>query len=153
MLWCCINLSKSYSDQWLQALGSWDWERILLLVEQPVRSLGKLCEVICLTYAWLPPSSNSSPKAWCLPIKFKVWCYQFNIYNHSMWPLNVWNHQLDSSEDTLSYICKWLGLSLILSSIGLFWETHFSCLWSRSPVTTDRRRRGLGDSRETHQQY
>ena len=36
----------------------------------------------------------------CLPVKFKVWCYQFSLYNHLMWPLNnVRNHQVHSSED------------------------------------------------------
>ncbi|CAJ1079913.1 uncharacterized protein LOC122133219 [Xyrichtys novacula] len=59
-----------------------------------------------------------------LPGKFKVWCYNFTLYQRIMWPPKMC--EIPSSKVngldrlTNSYIRKWLGLLHCFSDIGLF---------------------------------
>lgn len=51
-----------------------------------------------------------------LPEKFKVWCYQFTLYQRLMWPLKLCNvslataQKLDSKATTLKLPLKSLSL-------------------------------------------
>lgn len=60
-----------------------------------------------------------------LPGKFKVWCYQFTLYQDGlMWPLKLCNITLTAVEKmdykAKCYIHKWLGLLQCLSNMALF---------------------------------
>ena len=59
-----------------------------------------------------------------LPDKYKVWCYQFILYQKVMWPLKMSEipSSVVSKMDGLanSFIRKWLGLPRCLSDVGLF---------------------------------
>ncbi len=107
-----------------------DSEKISLLVDQPVRSLGRLYTAD-LSDKHMAASIGSqlldglskidrSP----LPGKFKVWSYQFTLYQHLMWPLKLCDVSLATAQKLDSkannYICKWLGLPRCLSTATLF---------------------------------
>ncbi|XP_023815255.1 uncharacterized protein LOC111948071 [Oryzias latipes] len=105
-------------------------ERIPLLAEQPVRSLGRLYTAEL--------SDNHMPATIMLqlrdgleridkshlPGKFKVWCYQFILYPRLMWPLKLCEitsstvAKMDAKAN--NFIRKWLGLPRSLSNTGLF---------------------------------
>lgn len=59
-----------------------------------------------------------------LPGKFKVWCYQFTLYKHLMWPLKLCDITsttvLKMDRKTNSYIKKWLDLPHGLANMALF---------------------------------
>ncbi len=105
-------------------------ERIPLLVEQPVRSLGKLytadlsdkhmAETIRRQLSEGLGKIDSSH----LPGKLKVLCYQFTLYQRLMWPLKLCeittSTVLKMDAHANSFIRKWLGLPRSLSNAGLF---------------------------------
>jgi len=58
-----------------------------------------------------------------LPVKQKIWCFQFGLLPRLLWPLTVYEVSL-TTEDKLeelisSYIRKWLGGPRCLSRVGL----------------------------------
>ncbi|CAG6012252.1 unnamed protein product, partial [Menidia menidia] len=59
-----------------------------------------------------------------LPGKYKVWCYQFTLYQRLLWPLKM--SEIPSSTVSKmdmkanSFIRKWLGLPRCISEAGLF---------------------------------
>ncbi len=105
-------------------------EPIPLLASQPVRSLGRtytaelsdrqMGETVRKQLADGLAKINQNQ----LPGKYKVWCYQFILYQRVMWPLKM--SEIPSSAvskmDGLanSFIRKWLGLPRCLSEVGLF---------------------------------
>ena len=105
-------------------------EDIPLLVSQPVRSLGRtytaelsdrqMGEAVRKQLADGLARINQSQ----LPGKYKVWCYQFILYQRVMWPLKMSEipSSVVSKMDGLanSFIRKWLGLPRCLSDAGLF---------------------------------
>ncbi len=105
-------------------------EEILLLENQPVRSLGRtytadlsdrqMGETVRKQLADGLARINQSQ----LPGKYKVWSYQFILYPRVMWPLKM-SKVPSSVVDKLdglanSFIRKWLGLPRCLSDVGLF---------------------------------
>lgn len=56
--------------------------------------------------------------------KYKVWCYQFTLYQCVMWPPKVCEipSSVANRMDDISYIYirKWLGLPCCFSDSGLF---------------------------------
>lgn len=94
-------------------------DRILVLAEQPIKSLGREYSVDLLDRHMaasvteqlndgLKQIDRSYP-----PGKYKVWCYQSILYHRVMWPLKMSEitatavRKLDAKAN--SYICKWLG--------------------------------------------
>ncbi|KAK0153977.1 hypothetical protein N1851_003944 [Merluccius polli] len=72
-----------------------DGERIPLLAEQPVRSLGRLytadlsdSHMPVTVMEQLADGLERIDKSH-LPGKLKVWCYQFTLYQRLMWPLKM----------------------------------------------------------------
>lgn len=107
-----------------------DGERISLLAEQPVQSLGRLY-MADLSDTHMPATIMQQLTDGLeridmshLPGKLKVWCYQFTLYQRLMWPLKVCEitsstvMKMDAKAN--SFIRKWLGLPRCLSNIGLF---------------------------------
>ena len=107
-----------------------DGERIPLLAEQPVRSLGRLY-MADLSDSHMPATVMEQlvdgleriDKSH-LPGKLKVWCYQFTLYQRLMWPLKMCeittSTVLRMDAKANNFIRKWLGLPRSLSNIGLF---------------------------------
>lgn len=105
-------------------------EKIPLLAEQPIRSLGRqyTSELSDRQMGRLVQKQLTDGLARIdnsqLPGKLKVWCYQFTLYQRIMWPLKV--SEVPSSAasrmDGISnkYIRKWLGLPQCFSDAGLF---------------------------------
>ena len=105
-------------------------ENIPLLADQPVRSLGRtytaelsdrqMGETVRKQLADGLAKINQSQ----LPGRYKVWCYQFILYQRVMWPLKMSEipSSVVSKMDGLanSFIRKWLGLPRCLSDVGLF---------------------------------
>ncbi|KAL7395412.1 hypothetical protein ABVT39_016252 [Epinephelus coioides] len=110
-----------------------DSEKIPLLMDQPVRSLGRLYTAdlsdkhmaASIGFQLLDGLSkiDRSP----LPGKFKVWCYQFTLYQRLMWPLKLCDISLATAQKLDSkannYIRKWLGLPRCLFTAALFGST------------------------------
>ena len=107
-----------------------DGEKIPLLTEQSVRSLGReytadlsdkhmAHSVITQLSEGLVKIDESH-----LPGKFKTWCYQFTLYHRLMWPLKL--SEISAStvqrmdQKANNYIRKWLGLPRCLSNVALF---------------------------------
>ncbi|KAG1925338.1 hypothetical protein F2P79_025614 [Pimephales promelas] len=126
-----LSLQKGVrSDRTIFSAGG---EEIPLLSSQPVRSLGRTYSAD-LTDKQM---GNAVKKQLAdglarinlsqLPGKYKVWCYQFTLYQRIMWPLKMSEvpsstvSKLDSLAN--SYIRKWLGLPRCLSDVGLFGKT------------------------------
>lgn len=97
-----------------------DSEKIQLLMDQPVRSLGSLYTadlsdkyMAALIGSQLQDDLSKISRI-PLPGQFKVWCYQFTLHKHLMWPLKLCDvslvpaHKLDSKAN--NYIPKWPGL-------------------------------------------
>ena len=105
-------------------------ERIPLLSEHPIRSLGReyTSELSDkqMGRAVLKQLSDGLAKIdqSQLPGKYKVWIYQFTLYRRIMWPLKM--SEIPSSTTTKmdgkanSFIRKWLGLPRCFSDTGLF---------------------------------
>lgn len=55
-----------------------------------------------------------------LPGKLKVWCYQFTLYQRSIWPLKLCEITTSTVLRMDAKANKWLGLPWSLSNIGLF---------------------------------
>ncbi len=105
-------------------------EKIPLLKEQPVRSLGREYtpelsdrQMGKLVQKQLREGLEKIDSSQ-LPGKLKVWCYQFTLFQRVMWPLKVSEipSSLASRMDTISntYIRKWLGLPRCFYDTGLF---------------------------------
>nr|XP_061819532.1 uncharacterized protein LOC133608354 [Nerophis lumbriciformis] len=105
-------------------------EKIPLLAEQPIRSLGReytaelsdrqMGRVVQKQLKEGLVRIDGSQ----LPGKLKVWCYHFTLFHRVMWPLKV--AEIPSSQaskmDSIAngYIRKWLGLPRCFSDTGLF---------------------------------
>ncbi len=105
-------------------------EKILLLSEQPIKSLGRQYTVE-LTDKQMGRSVMKQLSEGLakidqsqLPGKYKVWCYQFTLYRRVMWPLKM--SEIPSSTASKmdgkanAFIRKWLGLPRCLSEMGIF---------------------------------
>lgn len=105
-------------------------EKIPLLAEQPIKSLGRQYTVELsdkqMGKAVMKQLSDGLARIdqSQLPGKYKVWCYQFTLYQRVMWPLKM--SEIPSSTVSKmdgkanSFIRKWLGLPRCLSETGLF---------------------------------
>lgn len=84
------------------------------------------CSKSDLYVVWLDLANayRSVPVGIFLPGKFKVWCYQFTLYQRLMWPLKLCDTtsttalKMDSKAN--NYIRKWLGLPQCLPNTALF---------------------------------
>ena len=105
-------------------------EKIPLLCEQPIRSLGRQYSAELsdkqmgrTVTKQLMDGLARIDKSQLLG-KHKVWCYQFTLYRRLMWPLKM--SEIPSSTvkkmdgKANSFIRKWLGLPRCLSEVGLF---------------------------------
>ncbi|CAJ1061376.1 hypothetical protein ROHU_018794 [Xyrichtys novacula] len=105
-------------------------ERIPVLAEQPLRSLGREYtadlsdkHMAAAVTDQLKEGLKRIDQSY-LPGKFKVWCYQFTLYQRVMWPLKMCEitattvTKLDAKAN--NYIKKWLGLPRCLSDAALF---------------------------------
>lgn len=107
-----------------------DGEKIPLLAEQPVRSLGRVytanlshkqmsSTIMAQLLEGLRRIDQSPP-----PGKFKVWCYQVILYHRIMWPLKLCEiptsavQRMDAKAN--NYIRNWLGLPRCLTDVALF---------------------------------
>ncbi|KAL7372628.1 hypothetical protein ABVT39_019614 [Epinephelus coioides] len=82
-----------------------DNEKIPLLVDQPVQSLGRLYtanlsdkHMAALIGSQLLDGLSKIDRS-PLAGKFKVWCYQFTLYQRLMWPLKlcaIWEHHTEA---------------------------------------------------------
>ena len=106
-----------------------DGERIPLLAEEPVRSLGRLYTADLsdknMASAVKTQLQDGLHKIDQCPLpKFKVWCYQFTLYHRLMWPLKLnditMTMVLKLEAKANNYIRKWLGLPQCLSNTALF---------------------------------
>ncbi|KAJ8334019.1 hypothetical protein SKAU_G00413380 [Synaphobranchus kaupii] len=107
-----------------------DGAKIPLLVEQPVRSLGRLYTADLsdkhMTSSIMTQLSEGLGKLdqSHLPGNLVIWCYQFTLYQRLMWPLKLSEIastavlKMDSKAN--NYIRKWLGLPRCLSNVALF---------------------------------
>ncbi|KAJ8351711.1 hypothetical protein SKAU_G00231870 [Synaphobranchus kaupii] len=105
-------------------------ENIPLIVDQPIRSLGRQYTSSLsdkeMGKAILQQLSAglSQIDASQLPVKHKVWCYHFTLYPRVMWPLKL--SEVTSSAvsriDAKANACirKWLGLPRCFSATGLY---------------------------------
>ncbi|CAM4420094.1 unnamed protein product [Leuciscus chuanchicus] len=105
-------------------------EKIPILAEQPVWSLGKLYTADLsdkhMANTVMPQLTEGLTRIdkSHLPGKFKIWSYQFTLYRRLMWPLKICEittstvQKMDSKAN--NYIRKWLGLPRSLSTVGLF---------------------------------
>ncbi len=105
-------------------------EKIPLLAEQPIRSLGREYttelsdrQMGRMVQKQLREGLTRIASSQ-LPGKLKVWCYRVTLFHWVMWPLKVGEipSSLASKMDGISnsYIRKWLGLPRCFSDTGLF---------------------------------
>lgn len=104
-------------------------EKIPLLVDQPVQSLGRRytadlsSKQMAVSVSSQLADGLSKIDQIALPGKFKVWCYQFILYYHLMWPLKLSDitsttvQRMDSKAK--NDIRKWLGLPRCHSDTAL----------------------------------
>uniref|UniRef100_A0A3B1JJ67 Reverse transcriptase domain-containing protein n=1 Tax=Astyanax mexicanus TaxID=7994 RepID=A0A3B1JJ67_ASTMX len=123
-----LSIRKGVRDD--RTVFSAGGEKIPLLAEQPIRSLGReyTAELSDRQMGTMIQRQlreglikiNSSQ----LPGKLKVWCYQFTLFQRVMWPLKVCEvpSSVSSKMDGIanSYMRKWLGLPRCFSDAGLF---------------------------------
>lgn len=110
-----------------------DGEKIPLLVDQPVQSHGRLYTAdlsdkhMASSVASQLLDGLKKIDQSLLPGKFKVWCYQFTLYQRLMWPLKLCDITLTTvlklNSKANNYIRKWLGLPRCLSNTALFGRT------------------------------
>lgn len=105
-------------------------ERILVLAEQPIRNLGREYTADLADRHMVDSVTNQLTEGLkridqsCIPGKYKVWCFQFTLYQRVMWPLKMSEItsttviKLDAKAN--NYIRKWLGLPRCLSDAALF---------------------------------
>lgn len=113
-----------------------DGERIPLVVEEPVRSLGRLYmadlsdkHMVSAIATQLTDGLHKINQCF-LPGKFKVWCYQFTLYQRLMWPLKLCDITLTSvlklEAKANTYVRKWLGLKVhIISEVTKMDEEQY----------------------------
>ncbi|KAK1789934.1 hypothetical protein P4O66_002263 [Electrophorus voltai] len=100
------------------------------ILEQPVKSLGKLCDASLKDSAAIQKSNNDLG-AWLtkvdkcsLPGRFKAWIYQHSILPRASWPLLIYEVPLTTVESLerkiSSFLRKWLGLPWSLTSAALY---------------------------------
>ena len=105
-------------------------EQIPLLANQPIQSLGRQYDADLsdkhagkAVRKQLSEGLASINKSQ-LPGKYKLWCYNFTLYQRVMWPLKMCDIPSSTANglDRLanSYIRKWLGLPRCFSDTGLF---------------------------------
>lgn len=108
-----------------------DGEKIPLLAEHPVRSLGRFYtadlsdkQMAATVTSQLMDGLNKIDQSY-LPGKFKVWCYQYTLYQQMMWPLKSSYHTLSQ----LPQHCGWMqkpknSSANSLASLGAFPTWH-----------------------------
>jgi len=128
-------------------------EKITLLHEQPIKSLGRqytteLSDKQMGRTAMKPLSGGLARIDQSqLPGKYKVWCYQLSLYRRVMWPLKMSNipsstaSRMDGSHSTHSSECDW-GCHGAFLKLALG-RTLCSCHCSPSVWATCKRRPGL----------
>ena len=98
--------------------------------EKPVKSLGRWCNASLkdleqVDQIWKDVVSGlENIDRTALPGKLKLWCMQFGLLPHLLWPLTLYEaapSKVKKLERQISsYARKWLGLPWCLSSIGLY---------------------------------
>lgn len=101
-------------------------EKIPLLVEQPIRSLGKEYtaelsdrQMGKMVQKQLKEGVTRIDNSQ-LPGKLKLWCYQFTLFQRVMLSLKVAEIPSSLASKMDSFIRKWLGLPHCFSDTGLF---------------------------------
>ncbi|CAM4624187.1 unnamed protein product [Leuciscus chuanchicus] len=130
-------------------------EKIPLLSEQPIKSLGRQCTAEFtdkqMGRTVMKQLSEGLAKIDLsqLPGKYKEWCNQFTLYMRVMWPLKM--SEIPSSTTSKmdgkanEFIRKWLGLPRCLSETGLLRMNTLQLLL-QSVLATNRKRPGLFSS-------
>ncbi|KAL7378001.1 hypothetical protein ABVT39_007243 [Epinephelus coioides] len=105
-------------------------EKIPLVAEHPVQSLGRLYtadlsdrHMVATVTSQLVDGLRKINQSNLLG-KFKVWCYQYTLYQRVMWPLKLSDitasaaMRMDAKAN--NFIHKWFGLPRCLSNMALF---------------------------------